>query len=213
MRSQKIFIPSDPADARTALLSKRSVHAVAARRRLHMKPFADGDGEDIICICHGRDDGRELVQCDDCRTWYHLECLGIKEIADLGHPWYCHNCVTLRLPISEPTFAPVEEEPPLQLAVVQVEFAKQPDGAPLRCTFVPLSEADLVQRLKALAKLEWTVFDAMCGHLVDAVAFQPCTRYNSQDRFVVRQLDVHGKNWIFMGIFDGMLLWLWPNKK
>lgn len=117
MRSQKIFIPSDPADARAALLSKRSVRAVAARRRLHVKPFADGDGEEILCICRGRDDGRELVQCDDCRTWYHLECLGIKDIADLGReedPWYCHNCVTLRLPISEPTFAPVEEEPPLR---------------------------------------------------------------------------------------------------
>ena len=33
-------------------------------------------------------------------TWYHLECLGIKDIADLGReedPWYCHNCVTLRI--------------------------------------------------------------------------------------------------------------------
>lgn len=115
--SRKIFVPSDPADARAALLSKRSVRAVAARRRLHVKPFADSDGEEILCICRGKDDGRELVQCDDCRTWYHLECLGIKDIADLGReedPWYCHNCVTLRLPISEPTFAPVEEEPPLR---------------------------------------------------------------------------------------------------
>ena len=35
-------------------------------------------------------------------TGYHLQCLGIKDIADLGrekNPWYCHNCVTLRLPI------------------------------------------------------------------------------------------------------------------
>jgi hypothetical protein len=32
--SRKIFIPSDPADVRAALLSKRSVRAVAARRRL-----------------------------------------------------------------------------------------------------------------------------------------------------------------------------------
>ncbi|KAH9172831.1 hypothetical protein EDB89DRAFT_1962440 [Lactarius sanguifluus] len=70
---QRILLPSDPADARAALLSKQS--------------------------------------CDDCRTWYHLECLGIGDIAELGReedPWYCHNCVTLmsNLPASEPTFAP-----------------------------------------------------------------------------------------------------------
>jgi hypothetical protein len=90
--SRKIFVSSDPADARAALLSKRSVRAVAARRRLHMKPFADSDREDILYICRGKDDGRELVQCDNCRTWYHLECLGIKDIAELGReedpsPW------------------------------------------------------------------------------------------------------------------------------
>jgi PHD-finger len=114
---QKIFVPSDPADARAALLSKQSVRVVAARRRLHVQPFADSDGEEILCICRGKDDGRELVQCDDCRTWYHLECLGIKDIAELGReedPWYCHNCVTLMNGISEPTFALVEEVTPLR---------------------------------------------------------------------------------------------------
>jgi hypothetical protein len=116
---QTIFVPSDPADARAALLSKQSVRVVAARRRLHVQPFADSDGEEILCICRGKDDGRKLVQCDDCRTWYHLECLGIKDTAELGREedsWYCHNCVTLmkKLPISEPTFAPVEEETPLR---------------------------------------------------------------------------------------------------
>ncbi|KAI0297505.1 hypothetical protein B0F90DRAFT_1819250 [Multifurca ochricompacta] len=118
-KSQKIFVPSDPADARAALLSKQSVRALAARRKLDVKPSADGDGEEILCICRGKDDGRELVQCDDCRTWYHLECLGIKGIADLGReedPWYCHNCVTLmnELSTSEPTFVPAEEEIPLR---------------------------------------------------------------------------------------------------
>ncbi len=112
---QRILLPNDPADARAALLSKQSVRALAARRRLRVQSSADGDEEEILCICRGRDDGRELVQCDDCRTWYHLECLGIGDIAELGReedPWYCHNCVTLmsNLPVSEPTFAPVEEE-------------------------------------------------------------------------------------------------------
>ena len=113
---QKIFVPNDPADARAALLSKQSVRAVAARRRLHLQTSANGDGEEILCICRGKDDGRELVQCDDCRTWYHLECLGITDIASLGReedPWYCHNCVALMngLSNSEPTFALAEEGP------------------------------------------------------------------------------------------------------
>lgn len=116
---QKVFVPNDPADARAALLSKQSVRAVAARRRLHVQPSADGDGEEILCICRGKDDGRELVQCDDCRMWYHLECLGIKDIAELGReedPWYCHNCVALMngLPTLEPTFALADEESPLR---------------------------------------------------------------------------------------------------
>ncbi|KAF8471622.1 protein serine/threonine phosphatase 2C [Russula ochroleuca] len=91
------------------------------------------------------------------------------------------------------------------VAEVQVELAERPDDSPLRCAFVPLSENDLVRRLTALAKPERTVFDATRGHLADAVAFQPCVRYNSQDRFTVRQLDVHGKKWTFTGVFDGHL--------
>ncbi|KAI0291425.1 phosphatase 2C-like domain-containing protein [Russula brevipes] len=91
------------------------------------------------------------------------------------------------------------------VAEVQVELAERPDDSPLRCAFVPLSEHDIAQRLAALAKPERTVFDAARGRLADAVAFQPCTRYNSQDRFVVRQIDVHGKKWTFTGVFDGHL--------
>jgi pyruvate dehydrogenase phosphatase len=72
---------------------------------------------------------------------------------------------------------------------------------------VPLSETDLAQRLSALAKPEWTFFDATRGHLANAVAFQHCMHYNPQDRFVVRQLDVHGKKWTFIDVFDGTLLW------
>ncbi|KAI9462526.1 protein serine/threonine phosphatase 2C [Russula earlei] len=91
------------------------------------------------------------------------------------------------------------------VAEVQVELAERPDDSPLRCSFVPLSENDIAQRLAALARPERTVFDPARGHLADAVTFQPCTRYTSQDRFVVRQLDVHGMKWTFTGVFDGHL--------
>lgn len=109
-------VPSDPADARTALLSKRSIRQFSFRRTPHKSTNDDIDDE-IVCICRGSDDGRELVQCDGCYTWYHLHCIGIRSIADLGReedPWFCGSCAKTPppdiLPASEPTFVPTEEK-------------------------------------------------------------------------------------------------------
>ena len=33
---------------------------------MHIQSITNSDGEEIHCICCGRDDGWELVQCDDC---------------------------------------------------------------------------------------------------------------------------------------------------
>lgn len=114
--------PTDPADARAALLSKRSVRALSYRQQRRQRELDDDDDDDeVVCICNGRDDGRELVQCDACQTWYHLECIGIKNIAELGKeedPWFCRRCVTRsrspstepEIPTREPTFVPTDEE-------------------------------------------------------------------------------------------------------
>ncbi|KAI0073736.1 hypothetical protein K474DRAFT_1700146 [Panus rudis PR-1116 ss-1] len=115
-KKSMLLIPSDPADARAALLSKRSVRALAFRRKLERSKERDSDEDDVVCVCNGRDDdGRELVQCDDCRMWYHLECIGIKDISELGKeedPWYCHRCLDLPTPsASEPTFVPTDDRP------------------------------------------------------------------------------------------------------
>ncbi|TFK76625.1 hypothetical protein BDN72DRAFT_953169 [Pluteus cervinus] len=80
----------DPADARTALLA-------AAGTRMELVEEPDADAE--LCLCKGQDDGRELVQCNKCDTWYHLECVGIQDIAELGKeedPWYCSGCIPRR---------------------------------------------------------------------------------------------------------------------
>jgi len=92
------------------------------------------------------------------------------------------------------------------LAEVHVQFAERPDDSPLRCAFEPLSEKDLAHRLTTLANPARTVFDSTRGHVADAIAFQPCLHYNSQDRFVAKQLDVHGQKWTFTGVFDGAFL-------
>lgn len=109
-------VPSDPADARTALLSKRSIRQFSFRRA-QRKPTDDDIDDEIVCICRGSDDGRELVQCDECHTWYHLQCIGIRSVADLGReedPWFCGSCAKTPppdiLPSFEPTFVPTEEK-------------------------------------------------------------------------------------------------------
>ncbi|KZT08933.1 uncharacterized protein LAESUDRAFT_723229 [Laetiporus sulphureus 93-53] len=113
-----VVIPSDPADARAALLSKRSVRALAARRRREKAAAEEGeDDEAVLCPCRRGDDGRPLVQCDDCHTWYHLQCVGIKSAEELGEeddPWYCSACLGVELAAlahTEPTFVPTDERP------------------------------------------------------------------------------------------------------
>lgn len=106
-KRERMLVPSDPADARAALLSKRSVRSLAFRRRQ----------ETAICVCRGGDDGRELVQCDECHKWFHLECIGIRHISELGKeedPWYCDQCLGVdRTVPSSPTFAVTDDRLPV----------------------------------------------------------------------------------------------------
>lgn len=112
---------SDPGDARAALLSKKSVRTLSYRQQKRQRSSHDEDDDEAVCICNGKDDGRELVQCDACQTWYHLQCIGINNIAELGReedPWFCRRCVrspspleVSQLPYSEPTFVPTDERP------------------------------------------------------------------------------------------------------
>ena len=118
---RRTIFPSDPADARVALLSKKTVRALSYRQQRRYKDREDDDDE-VVCICNGKDDGRALVQCDACQTWYHLHCIGIKNIAELGReedPWFCRECIarcrspsteTNNLMVREPTLVPTDSE-------------------------------------------------------------------------------------------------------
>jgi len=117
----RTVFPSDSADARVALLSKKTVRALSYRQQRRYKAGED-DEDEVVCICNGKDDGRELVQCDTCQTWYHLHCIGIKNIAELGReedPWFCRGCIArCRSPstepdnfvVREPTLVPTDSE-------------------------------------------------------------------------------------------------------
>lgn len=118
------YFPSDPADARAALLSKKAVRTLPDRKQ-HIAPAYNGESDEsdeVLCTCGGTDDGRELVQCDGCQNWYHWQCIGVESLTDLGSeedPWYCPACVSRtgapRTPSPdirpiEPTFVPTEEK-------------------------------------------------------------------------------------------------------
>ncbi|EJF55716.1 hypothetical protein DICSQDRAFT_164186, partial [Dichomitus squalens LYAD-421 SS1] len=114
---ENMLVPSDPADARAALLSKRSVRTLSSRRR---EAQGLGEVEDVKCIgCARGDDGTELVQCDLCKEWYHLPCIGIRHVAELGREedlWFCDTCLNLPpAPPVEPTFVPTDDRPLDQL--------------------------------------------------------------------------------------------------
>jgi len=121
---KKSVFPSDPSDARAALLAKRNVRALAYRNQRRQQEMAmEDEDEDVVCICNGKNDGRESVQCDGCQIWYHLQCIGISSIAELGREedaWFCKSCMTRSpsperdvFPVvhQEPTFVPTDDAP------------------------------------------------------------------------------------------------------
>lgn len=127
-RTGTMVFPSDPADARAALLSRRTVRTLTLRhasqaRRSSLSSDSSGSGEDNdFCICEGKVTDRGLVQCNDCERWYHLRCIGVRNAGELGgpsDPWYCSDCMkdTHRtvtpeptIPSSEPTIVPTGDD-------------------------------------------------------------------------------------------------------
>lgn len=93
----------------------------------------------------GMDDGRELVQCDDCKEWFHLECIGINDIEELGReedPWYCMNCLGIPpAQSSSPTFVPTEDRPASKswrdLLFFQAASQESPTGVSWNTSRVP----------------------------------------------------------------------------
>lgn len=55
-----------------------------------------------------------------------------------------------------------------------------------------------------LAKPQSVQFDTQHGWRADSVNFQPSPTTRTQDRYVVKQINVHGELWTLTGVFDGM---------
>ena len=44
------------------------------------------------CKCGIDDDSIIMVQCDGCKLWLHLPCVGINTVNDLDDEWFCDDC-------------------------------------------------------------------------------------------------------------------------
>jgi hypothetical protein len=51
---------------------RRTPRSLAGKRKKWM------DVEERYCICNGFDDGRFMICCDKCETWYHGNCINIE---------------------------------------------------------------------------------------------------------------------------------------
>ncbi|KAF7309785.1 Transcription elongation regulator [Mycena indigotica] len=85
----------------------------------------------IYCLCHGVDDGSPMVNCGECKEWYHFSCVDLSEgTADDINVYICPLCVTktgqrtvllwegpdavedASLPIQPRIKSPVDDDPP-----------------------------------------------------------------------------------------------------
>ncbi|KAJ3761873.1 phosphatase 2C-like domain-containing protein [Lentinula raphanica] len=79
------------------------------------------------------------------------------------------------------------------------------DGPGWPRPYVVLEEDEIWRELRFLAKPQSTQFDASRGWRVDSVNFQPSPTTKTQDRYVVKQLEINGRQWLLSGVFDGHL--------
>ncbi|VDI17251.1 Hypothetical predicted protein [Mytilus galloprovincialis] len=55
------------------------------------------------CVCRGPDTGETMVQCDQCKEWFHLTCVGLSvEEVDTIDIYACPNCKLINRPLSVP---------------------------------------------------------------------------------------------------------------
>ncbi|KAJ6500713.1 phosphatase 2C-like domain-containing protein [Mycena sanguinolenta] len=79
------------------------------------------------------------------------------------------------------------------------------DSGPWPRAFVLLDEAEIWEEFQRIADPSSILFSAENGWRADGVNFQPSPMASTQDRYVLRQLNIHGQLWALTGVFDGHL--------
>ncbi|KIK71005.1 hypothetical protein GYMLUDRAFT_33110 [Collybiopsis luxurians FD-317 M1] len=80
-----------------------------------------------------------------------------------------------------------------------------PHDGPWPRSYTILQEESIWRELRLLAKPQSTQFNAQKGWRADSVNFQPSPTTRTQDRYVVKQLEISGQFWSLTGVFDGHL--------
>ena len=46
----------------------------------------------VYCVCHLPESyDTNMIQCDQCGSWFHLKCMGLRKNA-LPDTWFCVHC-------------------------------------------------------------------------------------------------------------------------
>ncbi|KAF7359137.1 Mitochondrial type 2c protein [Mycena sanguinolenta] len=80
-----------------------------------------------------------------------------------------------------------------------------PEDGPWPRAFYLLDEAEIWEEFQRLADPSSILFNAENGWRADGVNFQPSPMASTQDRYILRQLNIHGRLWALTGVFDGHL--------
>ncbi|WFD36936.1 hypothetical protein MCUN1_003828 [Malassezia cuniculi] len=68
---------------------------------------ASGITPTLGCRCGFRDEHMDLVQCDGCRMWLHLSCVGVCNVQQLGDgEWLCDDCYESTTALGRPASRP-----------------------------------------------------------------------------------------------------------
>lgn len=78
-----------------------------------------------------------------------------------------------------------------------------PEDGPWPRSYQVLEEEDIWRELRMLAKPQSVMLDVARGYKADSINFQPSPSTRTQDRYVVKQLDIRGRTWTLTGVFDG----------
>ncbi|KAJ7042054.1 phosphatase 2C-like domain-containing protein [Mycena alexandri] len=80
-----------------------------------------------------------------------------------------------------------------------------PEDGPWPRAYYLLDEAEIWEEFQRLADPSSLLCSAENGWRADGINFQPAPQSTTQDRYVLKQLNIHGRLWMLTGVFDGHL--------
>ncbi|KAL8283724.1 hypothetical protein RQP46_005519 [Phenoliferia psychrophenolica] len=103
---------------------------------------------ELGCFCGCPDEEDTMVQCDDCRVWYHLACLRITSAKQLPKRWFCTRCEPSETIVPERAAPPGKRlrlaQPTTPVFYREPTFVSGPPSPRVKGNFYHNSAADVV---------------------------------------------------------------------